>query len=468
VSLEEQGGFKLHSDPDSAFLPRNYPTQAFDANAHYPDFIRIGGAPITALYKPLWTVCLMFVVRQYARSQMRSLGFSEEEDVDTNIVFWVRPPRPRKIHNRGEPRRPPLFFLHGVGMGILPYIRFIDELSRDSNRWVVAPELPNASRVEYGIMGLHKMCRTDEYAQAIRAQLERIAACEQELGEGATSTPRSNDRPPPPPLRADFIGHSFGSAAINFIAREQPALVGRRVYIDPVVFAPSFHEFITFTNEPSLLSLGSIYKSCSGSLLYFFRELWIVRGDMDVQLLLKRTAFLFEMLFFDVDIDAGSVAGQHETHTEPCRDCRGADGSAPRPNDGTGREGIGASMVVLSGCDDMVASEDITAFLHSQHPSVDIAHDPDWIHGGFLFQEDPHQIWQRIYDHVYPPVNGVDGGSASATASSPGVMRRVASSPSFRGSLVQLGNIDGKMHSNTGHKPRVLGTRARAIDRSSE
>jgi pimeloyl-ACP methyl ester carboxylesterase len=115
--------------------------------------------------------------------------------------YWVRMPSTEEGR-----RRTPIFFVHGIGVGLVMYLEMIKALNTHDCPIIclelpfissnIAPKVPNIS----------------EQVESIDAIFERW---------GLT--------------KAMFVGHSYGSVILSWMAQQLPSRVAGLVFIDPVV-----------------------------------------------------------------------------------------------------------------------------------------------------------------------------------------------------------------------------------------
>jgi pimeloyl-ACP methyl ester carboxylesterase len=361
--MQRAGQFTLHSDPSTAWLPASTRTECTLPRTDVVDFVRIGRASVDAFYKPIPIRLAMLVMRSYAEKEMRQMGFTRTVGA-SSIVYWKRP----QVAKRDDSRAiRPLFFLHGLGFGIVPYVHFIHSLL-DDRRDMVVPEWPNIS------LGWPDN-RCDIYPQP-KDYADSLFKCIKTLhnSDGSLAT------------CIDTVAHSWGTVVTHFYMAHRPSLLVRRVYIDSLAFATSFHKWATFSNEYCLRSWSDLFaiRHKIGFLETF--AMWFIKGDINVQHLGKRVVYFSQILY--------SVVTKTIDHN---------------------------CLFVLSGNDAIIPSYDIITHV-KQNETCETVLDEDWGHGEFLFGPDPGNIWQRIVDWVSPR----DMASA---------LRRVKSDPSFRGHL---------------------------------
>ena len=109
----------------------------------------------------------------------------------------------------------PLVFVHGVGLGLTPYLDFLKRLrelrsSGGHRPPMLVLELPFVSQRLAGLWSLPQEVRTTE-----------------EIG-------RAMARHQMP--RATFVGHSLGTVYMSWVAKLRPELLASCVFIDPIVF----------------------------------------------------------------------------------------------------------------------------------------------------------------------------------------------------------------------------------------
>ncbi|KAK3240087.1 hypothetical protein CYMTET_50041 [Cymbomonas tetramitiformis] len=82
-------------------------------------------------------------------SMMRARGFRRQYSSEAKLgCWWLTPPAPSNgaADVTGAGARPPILFIHGLGVGILPYIRQLDALlTAEPGRSVFILDLPNIS-----------------------------------------------------------------------------------------------------------------------------------------------------------------------------------------------------------------------------------------------------------------------------------------------------------------------------------
>lgn len=132
---------------------------------------------------------------------MRYYGFSSHSS--GNMNYWRR-------GGNGTGHQQPLVFCHGLGIGVMPYVSFIQDLvARQPDRACYLIELPNiAMRVQSSCPSASEICVCIE---------DMLAAW--------------GDK------KAHFMGHSFGTVVVTWLIRRYSTnLVTSCCLIDPVPF----------------------------------------------------------------------------------------------------------------------------------------------------------------------------------------------------------------------------------------
>ena len=184
--------------------------------------------------------------------KMRSRGFKYH--VAEGLTYWYHPGSPTTCPDgrpRDSPACTPLVFVHGVGLGPLPYVGFIEQLSEQSAGPVMIIELPFVAQ---RLSGLFKNPQHDSTVQAIECSMTR---------HGINS--------------ATFVGHSLGTVYLSWVAQQRPQLMASCVFIDPIVFLlhqPKVATNFLYAKPKSTLSAVEHYfiKSEHSIVSYFHRH----------------------------------------------------------------------------------------------------------------------------------------------------------------------------------------------------
>jgi len=169
-----------------------------------------------ALAKPLWLYALLRGGSALASAAiMRSLGFRRRRF--GALPFWVWTPSPSlgrpEEEEAKEEGEPPLVFVHGLGLGLLPYAsllrKFVDEARRTKRRAVVVPDLFYVALAPP--LEIHARGGVPDAAAHVRAIEEALA--------GAT---------------ADFFVHSYGSVVASWLVQRKPHLIRALAMAEPV------------------------------------------------------------------------------------------------------------------------------------------------------------------------------------------------------------------------------------------
>lgn len=174
--------------------------------------MRINFDRVFAWCHPLAYYASIRALHAVTRQMMRLLGFTYTKGAKGGGVsfFHCAPPKPLPglLLQDGEPQvpKPPVVLIHGLGVGLLPYLPFIRRLARLRECFVL--EVPEVSQV-----GARVSLTPDGAPAAIAAILE---------SHGHSS--------------ACFVGHSYGTCITSWVARARPDLVSKLVLLDPVCF----------------------------------------------------------------------------------------------------------------------------------------------------------------------------------------------------------------------------------------
>ncbi|CAJ1328003.1 unnamed protein product [Effrenium voratum] len=165
--------------------------------------MRLTMDPIPSEHRPLAyyivTALAMPVVNGY---NLEHLGFHAHRS--GTLWYWLRRGRGR------QGAEPPLVFCHGVGVNLLPYVHFINELLRQVPRGkdIFLVSLPHISM---------------RIKEDVPSSTEMVACLRDMLASWEHSS-------------AHFIGHSFGSIVVAWMARNAKEMVSVATFLDPVCF----------------------------------------------------------------------------------------------------------------------------------------------------------------------------------------------------------------------------------------
>jgi len=243
------------------------------------------------------------------------------------IRYWVaRPAEP-------DPAILPAVFIHGVGMGAVPYVHFLQRLRRARRAPLVALELPNCSRSHFQAV--------IPSATSFRDAVERLL-CD-ELGISA-------------PGRYVLMGHSLGTDFCSMVmndprmANDDPPLrPARLVLLDPICFVQEIAEAHRL-------------------------PFWTLREARDKYRGQHWLPTIIAMLFLVIRDEYNQEATKRAIVPGTDSIFRCSDvllGRCP-------------TLVCLSGNDCALPAWKIHDYLRAQFPQIEVRMDPGLPHGGFL------------------------------------------------------------------------------------
>ena len=186
------------------------------------------------------------------------------------------------------------------------------------------------------------------------------------------------------------MNYAQGTIVTNYVHSHHPHLLCRRVYMDAICFGVSFHKWVNFSGEYCLRSWKELFEFIKKAGIAETFGMWFVKGDISVQQVGRRTSYFAPCM-------ASHPGGDFNEHC----------------------------LVVLSGRDIVTPTDDMCAYVVDRKLPCTVEVDPNWTHGGFLFQPDPNQLWQKVSDWVAPNKTS---------------FKRVKSDPSIRGHIFAAGS----------------------------
>jgi len=166
---------------------------------------------LPAQHRPLMLYGMTSVLCPLMSNQvMKYLGFRREQV--GGLTYWKRVKVPRVRSDVdiavGVGRGVPLVFVHGLGVGLVPYYLFIHRLSQHFSGDFYVPEFPFLAMAPW---------ENIPSAREIVAQLQDML-----IANRHTS--------------AHFMGHSFGCVVINWMLRFSPSSVVCTTLMEPAIF----------------------------------------------------------------------------------------------------------------------------------------------------------------------------------------------------------------------------------------
>lgn len=169
--------------------------------------MRLTMDPIPSAHRPLlYYAVTQTIFSQIINFQLRGLRFRHYWS--GTLLYWHRPGMPTKGRSV-DPNLPPIVFCHGIGVNVLPYRPLLNEmLEKASERSFFLISLPHISM---------------RIKEEVPSNTEMVACLSDMLASWGYSS-------------AHFVGHSFGSLPLAWMARKAPSFVKMMTFIDPVCF----------------------------------------------------------------------------------------------------------------------------------------------------------------------------------------------------------------------------------------
>ncbi|CAJ1356493.1 unnamed protein product [Effrenium voratum] len=170
--------------------------------------MRINFDPIQAWYHPLWYYAAIRGLCLATRSAMKMMGFAQRTAGELAYFHRSAPSRPGLLVQNGKPvhqsQALPVVLLHGLGVGIMPYVRLIRLLAKSSECFVI--ELPEISQA---------CCKS--------------VLAPKEMADLLSMMLKAHGHE-----QAIFIAHSYGTFVMSWVLHFRKEIVARTALLDPV------------------------------------------------------------------------------------------------------------------------------------------------------------------------------------------------------------------------------------------
>uniref|UniRef100_A0A7S1AET2 AB hydrolase-1 domain-containing protein n=1 Tax=Noctiluca scintillans TaxID=2966 RepID=A0A7S1AET2_NOCSC len=307
--------------------------------------VAFGSSPIHVQHKPLPVEILMLFARTSGDAVLWFSGYRPrwQPTAEGWMRYWVSKPRD------SDPQLLPMVFLHGVGLGAVPYIFFLERLRRRRKTPLVLLELPNASRCSFQ--------NAMPSPAAVRDVMERLLR--EDLGIVK-------------PGRYVLLGHSLGTDVCSIIMNDPrmihddpPARPAKLVMMDPVSFAHEIaqaHRLPFWTIKEALAHAPTLLRK----IMQIPILLMIIRDEYN-QEACKR--------FLTPGTDVIFRCSPSLLRLCPC-------------------------LVCLSGKDQALPAWKIHDYVRAHFPQVEVRMDPNFEHGMMCMPWTPEWLSRHYLDEV--------------------------------------------------------------------
>jgi hypothetical protein len=196
-------------------------------------FLKFGNNKIECKYRPTIVRYSLTILKDMCYFALRLTGFQKFYLQNFNITYFY-------YENSKEKKT--IFFFHGLGFGIEPYLYYLLSLREKANLVIII--LPNISNMEY--LGDIKNITYDSIFPENESW--RIIVKSIVIKHSIS--------------RMNFIGHSFGTIIMGILMKDEWILnrLDRKVFIEPVCFYEKSYKTYRYINEPKEGNYGMISK----------------------------------------------------------------------------------------------------------------------------------------------------------------------------------------------------------------
>lgn len=232
----------------------------FDPNVY---FLKFGGNRLECKYRPLTVYFILSLVKHVTYINLRMSGFECLTTERSGMTYmYYKNPDPLNTKT--------VMFIHGLGLGITPYLSYLKELTELGS--VIAPILPNLSNMEHH--GIFSKLDKDSFFpsyETIRYDFKMMLEY------------HDIDK-------VDIVSHSFGTIVLGILMKdsELASKIDKKVFVDPVCFIDRSFKILRYINEPgdtqdgvvnsvfNLLVYNDIYVRYIAQRFLYGPEFWIL------------------------------------------------------------------------------------------------------------------------------------------------------------------------------------------------
>ncbi|KAJ9078576.1 hypothetical protein DSO57_1005419 [Entomophthora muscae] len=161
-------------------------------------------SPVATQHKPLVFYIVAYLIQGLGNCILFSMGFQRIHLQETNMNYWFYEPTSEAKDQA------PIFFLHGIGLGLFPYTKQLYDLkTKHPQRIILAIELPYISMIP--VSRPHSVDTTIQAIDTIFGN-HNIKAC-------------------------SWLCHSFGTFVAAWLVTYRPHYFSQLSMVDPVCFA---------------------------------------------------------------------------------------------------------------------------------------------------------------------------------------------------------------------------------------
>lgn len=207
--------------------------------------MRIYTDALQVQHRPFFLYLLASCLAPFMTEQvMRRMGFHKERV--GGLLYWRRPPRSdvRPEDDIAGPSNIPLVFIHGLGIGLVPYWGFIYRLSMNFSGDLYVPELPFLAMAPW---------ESVPSPREVVAQLQDMLAANKHVA-------------------AHFAGHSYGTAVLSWMIKMSPSSLLCTTFMEPAAMLLCKSDHLRNVMEKPCLTCWEIFVR-----YFVFRELFTVK-----------------------------------------------------------------------------------------------------------------------------------------------------------------------------------------------
>lgn len=210
-----------------------FPNKNMIVDTHFY-FLKFGSNTLCCNYRPSIVSIFLYFSKKMSYNDLSSNGFKMYEMKRSRIKYFYYTHNEHNAHNEHHIHnniKPTIVFIHGLGIGITPYLDYIYSMMDDCN--IIIPILPNISNME--IKSIFSDINEEYFFPSYKT-----------LRKDFNSMLKYHNI-----NKINIIAHSFGTIILGILMKDKELLskIDKKVFIDPVCFIERSYKIFRYIDK---------------------------------------------------------------------------------------------------------------------------------------------------------------------------------------------------------------------------